>query len=373
MAKYIGLDVHCKETVYCVQDELGQVIREGKVSTHLDGFKSLLDKVKAPSGTSIGIESGSQAFWVSRLLTELDMNPIVLDAHEVRRKARRIGQKCDRRDAFEICDGLRRDQFISKVYVPNKKILRLRWILSRRRHFIRLCTSQVNAAKHLLRSVGLNGEVKSLTTWVAWKTLLARPKIASLEKHLKRHAELWQAARRQVKELEEELKEALVPFQETGRRLQTMPGVGLLTSSTFIAVIGDPSRFPDSRHLVSYTGLAPSTYDSGDTVRRGHITKRGSSELRAMLVESAQSASRPTHPLNPYFVRISAVQGYKRAVVAIAQRIARILYRMWLNGEGFEVRKLNVVRERTVQTKVKYYRIRQSRNNPVSVQRAGQR
>jgi transposase len=367
MAQYIGLDVHCKETAYCVQDASGTILSEGKVPTNLEGFQKLLARVKTPAGTPIGLESGTQAFWVSRLFTELDMEPKVIDAYEVRRKARRLGQKCDRRDAFELCDGLRRDQFLSIVYVPQKAVLRLRQVLSRRRHFVRQCTSQINAAKYLLRAVGLQGEAKHLKTWPAWQGLLARPRVASLKTFLRRHARLWQVARSQVEALEKELEGALNPFKETSRRLQTLPGVGRLVSATFIAVLGDPERFPDSGQVISYAGLAPSTYDSADTVRRGHITKRGSAELRGMLVEAAQNATKETHPLHPYFVRITAVQGYKRAVVAVAQRMARILYRMWRDGQDFDLSKLNVIREHTKKTRVVFYRIRPTHKQKANV------
>lgn len=367
MKVYMGLDVHSKETVYVVQDDSGKVVGEGRVPTTPDGFCEMLDSVNAPKGTEIGLETGTQATWVSRLLSGLGMKPVVIDAREVRQKARRIGQKCDRRDAFEICDGLRRGIYTSIVYVPPPEVERLRRIVSRRRHFVKVCTNQVNAAKFLLRSLGLGEEAKSLTTLEAWEKLLKRPAVEPVRQYLVMHADVWRAAQEKVVLLERELREALGPFRTTVNRLETAPGVGPITAATYIAVLGTPGRFPDSARVASYIGLVPSTYDTGTTQRHGRITKRGSAELRAMLCEAAQHAARRDHPLNPYWVRVCSKQGYKRAVVAIAHRLARILFAMWRKEHNFDAAKLNVVAEERTVARTYHWRIRRPEERLLTV------
>jgi transposase len=366
MKMYIGLDVHCKETVYVAQDEAGQVTAQGKVLSTAEGFGELVETVDAPEGTKIGLETGTQAMWVARLLSGLGMKPVVIDAREVRQKARRIGQKCDRRDAFEICDGLRRGIYTSIVYVPEAKVLRLRRILSRRRHFVKICTTEINAAKFVLRSVGLQEQAASLTTWEAWQRLLRCPGVKALRKYLEMHADVWRVAREKVVRLEKELGEALKPFQETARRLQTIPGVGPITAATYIAVLATPHRFADSGRVVSYIGLVPSSFDTGKMQRHGHITKRGSGELRAMLCEAAHHAAQRRHPLSPYWARVFAKQGYKRAVIAVAQRLARMLFAMWRKGEDFDVNQLNVIADRRATRKTRYWRLRTPQEREVA-------
>jgi transposase len=110
--------------------------------------------------------------------------------------------------------------------------------------------------------------------------------------------------------------------------------------------------------VVSYIGLGVSTYSSGERERHGHITKRGSAELRAMLCEAAHHVANVRHPLNPYFTRICARHGFKKAVVCVAQRLARILYQMWRNEEDLDLNKLNVEPTRTIRTRRLYYRIK---------------
>lgn len=367
MKVYMGLDVHSKETVYVAQDSNGAVVGQGKAATSLEGLSRMLEGVGVPKGTEIGLETGVQATWVSRLLSDLGMQPVVIDAREVRRKARRIGQKCDRRDAFEICDGLRRGIYTSIVYVPAPQVERLRRIVSRRRHFVKVCTSQVNAAKFLLRSLGLGQEAKSLGTLEAWQKLLRRPGVEPVREYLAMQADVWRVAQDKVVLLERELREALQPFKPTMRRLQTAPGVGPITAATYIAAIATPERFVDSGRVASYIGLVPSTYDTGATQRHGHITKRGSAELRAMLCEAAQHAARREHPLNPYWVRVCSKQGYRRAVVAIAHRLARILFAMWRKAEDFDVSKLNVLAEQRTIARTYYWRIRRPEEQAVTV------
>ena len=368
MKMYIGLDVHSKKTVYVAQDETGKVISEGTIPTSVDGFQKMIENLHPPKGTQIGLETGTQCMIVSRILSSMYMNPIIVNAKEVRDKARRLGQKSDRRDAFEICDGIRRGIYTAIVYTPGPEILKLRQILSRRRHFVKILTKQANAVKFLLRSVMLSHEAAKLTTWHAWEKLLSNPGVADLKEMITLHAEMWKLAHKNVLFLEEKLKAALENHQEAMDLLTSLPGIGLITAATYLAVIGTPKRFCDSNRIVSYIGLAPSTYDSGERERHGHITKQGSSELRSLLCEVAHHAANARHPLNPYFTRVCARSGYKKAVVCVAHRMARILYQMWRKGERFDVKKLNVVQEEITKKRKVYYRIKNANDTVVTMQ-----
>ena len=108
MKRYIGLDVHSKNTSYCIQDEEGNVVAEGEFPTTPEGISAFVDDHSISAGTRTGLESGTVSFFVARLLTLQGLDAIVIDAHEVRLKAHRSRQKTDRRDAYEICHTLRR-------------------------------------------------------------------------------------------------------------------------------------------------------------------------------------------------------------------------------------------------------------------------
>lgn len=358
MERYIGLDVHCKESVYVAQDAEGHVVREGAVETTEEGLKAMVEEVGAPAGTKVGLETGTQATWVARVLERLGMKPVVIDAHEVRAKARRVGQKSDRRDAWEICDGVRRNLYTAIVYVPSEAVERLRRVLSRRRHFVKARTQQVNAAKFVLRSRGLRSVCRTLATASAWQRLMADARVEAVRDHLALHAAVWEVVEKNVVALDKELACAAEPFGDVMARLQTLPGIGPITAAAYGAALGTAERFPDSSHVVSYLGLAVSTYDTGERQRHGHITKRGSADVRGLLCEAAQHASKPTHPLNPYFVRLYARYGRNVAIIAVAQRMARILFQMWRSGQDFDVRKLNVRPVQKVRSRTYYFEIK---------------
>lgn len=356
MEMYIGLDVHSKRTAYVAQDEHGKILGRGSVETTAVGFGEMVRELGVPEGTRVGLETGGVAAHVAKVLYRLGLEPVVINAAEVRAKARRPNQKSDGRDAFEICDGLRRGIYSSIVHIPPEENQKLREVLSMRRHFVRAKTRETNAVKYQLRAKGLGSVYRSLQTGQAWEKLMGREELsADLKGCVARHYAVWEMARLQVEELEDQFQELSKPFEEAITRLIEVPGVGIITALTVIAIISTASRFPTVKHAASYAGLVPSTYDTGDRERHGHITKRGSGELRAMLVEAAQQARRPTHPLYPYYSALAAKRGPKIAVVAVANRLLRILVAMLKSGSAFDVSKLNVEARMEKVTRTRYW------------------
>ena len=339
---YVGLDVHSKLTQFVIQGADGRVIGSGVVPTTAEGLRLLKSQHGIARRTPVALESGTMASYVARELQQLELEPIVVDAREVRVKAYRPRQKSDRRDAFEICDGLRRDQYRSIVFVPPAPVQRLRQTLSQRRHFVRLQTAEVNGVKHQLRASGLRHLSRSLQSESAWNKLFSRIEDVQLASRIESHHQVWRAAGAQVEVLDASLLEQSQLFQEDFHRLQTVPGVGPIVALTVLAAYADVSRFPDAKHASSYGGLVPSTHQSGDQDRHGRITKQGSAELRSMLCEAAHHARRKSNPLQPYFRSLCARQGNKVAVVAVAHRLCRILFAMLRDKAEFDIRKLNV-------------------------------
>jgi transposase len=343
-AYYVGLDVHSRETVFVIQDEAGSVVARGAIPTTPEGLARLCREHQLAPGTTVGLETGTSSFYVARELAALHLTPIVVDAHEVRRKAHRPAQKSDRRDAFEVCDGIRRGLYRSIVHIPSPAISTLRTALSRRRHFVRIQTAEVNAAKRLLRGAGwLTGTRTSLRSATSWDRLLAAlATVPELEGHVRLHYAVWQQAGEQVRAVDHLLADLARPMRDEMRRLEAVPGVGPVVALTALAVFADVQRFASAKHVASYAGLVPSTYQSGDRDRHGHITKRGAAELRTMLCEAAHHARRPSHPLHPYFSKLCHRRGYKIAIVAVAHRLCRLLYALLRDGSDFQPHRLGV-------------------------------
>jgi transposase len=120
------------------------------------------------------------------------------------------------------------------------------------------------------------------------------------------------------------------------RRLVTIPGVGLLSAATFIAVVDDVHRFASARKLVGYLGLDPRVRQSGSSAARmGHISKEGPAAARAALCEAAHAAMRTPGPLRAFGQRIAARRGRQIAVVAVARKLATIAWRLLISGDDY--------------------------------------
>jgi transposase len=119
--------------------------------------------------------------------------------------------------------------------------------------------------------------------------------------------------------------------------LQTIPGIGSVRSATIYAEIGDVNRFKSSKALASYTGLIPSVRASGESVRVGGITKLGSRPLRHALVEASIDVIRRSPALNRLFNRVLYRGNVQKARVAVARKLAVIIYAMLKHNEPFRV------------------------------------
>ena len=357
MPRYVGLDVHSKASVYAIEDEAGQVTGRGAVPTTPEGLRQLRDQHALPPGTAVALESGVVSFFVVDVLRELGLEPVVIDAAEVRAKVSRPRQKSDRRDAEALAEGLRLRLYRNIVWIPPVPIRLAREVISRRRHFVRIKTMEVNAAKRLLRGWGRTGLTRSLQQASGWTKLLESLKDAPmLAGFVRGHYELWLATQEQIGVLDRQLAELTEPYAMEIKRLQTVPGVGRIVAATFLAVIGDARRFSGAKQVASYAGIVPTTFQSGSTDHHGHISRRGSAELRSMLCEAGQQARRLTNPLNPFFSRLRARRGYRMAVTAVAHRLCRILYAILRDGTTFDLGKAGVAEGQFQKVSVRRYR-----------------
>lgn len=131
-------------------------------------------------------------------------------------------------------------------------------------------------------------------------------------------------------------------------RLLTIPGIGLLTATAFVGFIGDVSRFPSGRHFAAYLGLTPSEHSSGLRRRLGRISKHGDVYLRTLLIHGARAvlvaAQRQSHPsrLQHWGLDLQRRLGNNKAAVAIANKMARIVWAVWSSGKPYRSRLQDV-------------------------------
>jgi transposase len=118
-------------------------------------------------------------------------------------------------------------------------------------------------------------------------------------------------------------------------RLQTHPGIGLLTSLALVHSLEPVSRFAGERKVAAYVGLTPAQHSSGDVVRMGRITRSGKNSLRGTLVEAAWRMVSKDSAMRKQYEQIKARAGAKRAIVAVARRLLLRAGRMLLDGRAY--------------------------------------
>ena len=155
-------------------------------------------------------------------------------------------------------------------------------------------------------------------------------------------------AAREIRELEARIRqvertlETIAVESELLRRLRTIPGVGLLTATALLAFVGDVQRFPSGRHFASYLGLTPRESSSGLRRRLGAISKRGDPYLRMLLIHGARSvlchakkATREPDRLRTWALDRERARGHNKATVALANKLARIVWAVWRRERAF--------------------------------------
>ncbi len=154
--------------------------------------------------------------------------------------------------------------------------------------------------------------------------MLAQSQAQEFTLVIKAYWSVWKSIETQIRQLEQKLKEqAKTDPNETIYR--SAPGIGFLSSRILSLELGDLSQFANERQLFSYTGLTPSEFSSGDTVRKGHITHQGNKRVRGLLTEVAWIAIKKDRHLKEFFERLYPRTGKKKAIVAVARKfIGRI-------------------------------------------------
>jgi transposase len=332
----IGLDLGDRTSYYCVLNEVGEVIWEDKLPTTPRGIQEVFRRTPR---SRIVLETGTHSPWVSRQLSELGHEVIVAHARNVQ-LIRESSRKDDRLDARTLARLARIDPgLLSPVRHRSAKAQIHLTVIRARATLVSARTALVNAARGLTKSYGAR-----------------LPKCGS-----------EQMSREIAQGLSEELREALDPLlaeieslneriAEYDRRiakvakevypqvalLQQVKGVGPLIALTYILTLDDPHRFRRSRDAGCFLGLRPGRRNSGMSEPQMHISKEGDGYLRTLLVQGAHYILGPfgqDSDLRRWGLKLAKRGGKnakKRAVVAVARKLAVLLHKLWVSGEVYE-------------------------------------
>jgi transposase len=335
MTLFVGLDVSVKETAVCVVDEVGEVVLEQKVPTEPDDIVTLLASIGEAYGR-VGIEAGPLSQWLVNGLASAGLPVVCVETRHMQAllKAQQIN-KSDRNDARGIAQMMRVGLF-KPVHVKTLVAQEQRMLLTSRKLLQRKMLDVECDMRGTLRNFGLKVGVVSSGGFEARIRELVEsfPRLAAIIEPL---LTVRRVMRQQFAVLHKMLLDT-VRHDPICRRLMTAPGVGVVVALTYRATIDQPQRFVHSRAVGAHVGLTPKRYQSGEVDYDGRVSKCGDTMLRTMLYEAAQSLlthSRKWSWLKAWGMRVAQRRGMRRAIVAVARRLAVVLHRMWVDGTEF--------------------------------------
>jgi transposase len=334
MECYAGLDVSVKETSVCIVDEVSKVVREVKVSSEPGAILVVLAD-KAFAIKRIGLEAGPLSQWLYSALAEAGLPVICVETRHMKAALSAQINKSDRNDARGIAHMMRVGLY-RPVHVKTLGSQKRRMLLTSRRLLQSKALDIESDLRGTLRNFGLKvGTVGTAKFDTRIRELVAgHPDLVAITGPLltARHC-----LREQLGVLHRLLL-ALVRGDKVCRRLMTMPGVGPVVALTFRATLDVPARFTNSKAVGAIFGLAPRRHQSGEIDRMGGISKSGDAMMRSLLFEAAQVMLTRTTKwswLKAWAMKVARHRGMKRAIVALARRMAVIMHRMWVDGTDF--------------------------------------
>lgn len=329
----IGLDLHKRESQLCILTEDGEVI-ERRVVTSPERFTAVLgDRPRA----RVLLEASTESEWVARHLESLGHEVIVADpnfAPMYATRSRRV--KTDRRDARTLAEACRLGAFrpAHRLSEPQRHV---RAELAVRDALVRTRTRYVAVIKALVRRDGLrlpSGEPERTAAKLA-----QLPLPPALAEELGPLLALLAPLNAQIEAADQRLA-VWGATEPVVARLMTAPTIGPVTAVAFVATLDDVGRFTSAHQVAAYLGLTPSEKSSGEQQRRGRISKTGNRRMRYLLVEAAWRVLRTKNPaaaaLRTWAESIAQRRGRSIAAVALARRLAGILYAMWRDGQDYQ-------------------------------------
>lgn len=334
--EYGAIDLHKRRSQIRIVREDGSVVREQKVDTTRHDFDRVFgDRPRL----QILLESSTESEWVAQHLEDGGHAVIVADPNYLPMygaRSRKI--KTDRRDVAALAEACRTGIY-RRAHRASAASRALRRTLRVRRHLVRARSGAISLLRSLLRHEGV-----ALGSGSAERVLDRLARVAlppALTVSVQPLQELITQLNATLAEADAAV-DTRASADPIAQHLMTAPGVGPVVALTYQAVMDDPARFGGNAGRASaFLGLVPSEDSSAERQHKGHITKTGPSDLRALLVQASwviwRGRSAAGLPLRIWAQALAARRGRRIAIVALARRLSRILYALWRDRTDFGI------------------------------------
>lgn len=332
---FVGCDVGDKFTELCVVNDAGAVIEAKRVRT---SKKTLVQAIRKHAPARVVIEAGTHSHWIEEALAAAGHHVVVANPRQIqliwgRRK------KTDRSDAMLLARLARVDvALVAPVHQRSRSAQTDLAVLRSRDVLVTARTKLVNHVRGLMKQFGVRLEGCSTRAFVPRARELVpkdlAPAINPVLDALTTLTEQIASHERRV--------DQLLAASPTATRLSEVDGVGPITALAFTLTVEDPAKFKKSRVVPAFFGLVPAKDQSGESDPQKHITKAGNPFLRRLLVQCAHrllGTFGPDCDLRRWGLLLCArggSAGKKRAVVAVARKLAVVMHRIWVTGRRYD-------------------------------------
>jgi transposase len=333
-AQVVGLDLGDRHSHYCMLSSTGEAMEEGRIQTTAAAMEKHFG---SEPRMRIALEAGTHSPWVSRLLKSYGHQVIVANPRKIPTLTK-SESKNDRNDAEQLA---RMAAFDPKLLHPIEHRSPERQqdlnLIHTRSVLVRARTMLINSARGLVKSAGQRLPACSSEAFPEKVPAAVPPALkAACTPLLEQVTQMNQtiaAMDKQIDKLDKKYPEITV--------LRTVPGVGPVVAACYVLTLGSPQAMETNRQAGAYLGLRPRQQKSGDCDPQCSIARTGNTYLRSLLVQSAQyilGRFCPDSELRRWGLKLAASggkRGKKRALVAVARKLAVVLLSMWRNRKNF--------------------------------------
>jgi len=332
----MGVDLGDRISRTCVLDADGVVVSEGRVATtpsEIERYFARLPRLR------VAMEAGTHSPWVSRLVAKCGHEAIVGNPRRMRSISASL-QKSDRVDAEQIARLARSDlKFLSPITHRSQEAQIDLARIHARDALVRTRTLLIQHVRCTLKSCGV---LVSKFSSDAFPKRMAPQIPPDLQPALTPALEIVAELNTRIRQFDHDLEQLADERYPVTHAMREIAGVGALTATAFVLGVADASRFKKSREVGAYFGLTPRRKQSGASDPQMRITKAGNSLVRRLLVGAGHYILGPFGPdcdLRRVGVKIAARGGKsakKRAVIAVARKLAVLLHRLWVSAKPYE-------------------------------------
>lgn len=326
--RHIGIDLHRNNFTCCLRLENG---RNYLSDWKLEDLPRFVQKLRPSDEIAVEVTGNTRLFrdavapYVERVVA-VNPNQFKVISQSVK--------KTDPNDARNLALYLEKD-LLPEVRMKDKTQAQLASLTQTRDTLVKLRTSMKNKINNILSAHGINLQREALSSEKKLNEVLAM----KFDPMVKIELEVLVEEIRSLNEKIARLEKAIAgegSKLEGHKNLTSIKGIGPLSGSILLSVIGDIHDFEDEGKLAAYFGIVPRVSNSNETEHAGRITKRGSKLGRTALVQCALIAQRYSPYLKRYYEKIKARRGTGKAIIALARKLLGIIYRTLKNKWVFE-------------------------------------